>query len=140
MIGLENRNGTLGSDDAMYMWIYIVGPLVGSLFASLFYMLHNYIDRHVYDQVKPMQFLGLMKTNSSFLEAQGLGNQNQLDQNLLNNQQQQQQNEAPISLADRSRVWNQLHNTHDFSQIDLQKSYGKVNVINPTLSSEQPMI
>ena len=49
MIGLENRQGSsLGTDDAKYLWVYVVGPFLGCGFATLFYLMHNFIDRHEY--------------------------------------------------------------------------------------------
>jgi glycerol uptake facilitator-like aquaporin len=49
MIGIENRNGLgLGSDDAKFMWVYIVGPLIGAGFAALFFKLHDFIERNEY--------------------------------------------------------------------------------------------
>ena len=43
MIGLDNRDGSgRGTTEAKYMWVYIVGPLVGSIFAAIFFILHDY--------------------------------------------------------------------------------------------------
>ena len=51
MIGLENRGGsTQGSTDAKYMWVYILGPLAGACLASLFFRLHDFIERNEYVQ------------------------------------------------------------------------------------------
>jgi glycerol uptake facilitator-like aquaporin len=51
MIGLENRNGsTQGDDDAKFMWVYVFGPFFGILLATLFYKLHEYIEKHEYKQ------------------------------------------------------------------------------------------
>lgn len=73
MIGLENRNGsTLGSDDAKYMWVYIIGPFAGAGFAALFFKLHDFIERNEYIQNQPMQFVGLLKSHS------GIGRDDQL--------------------------------------------------------------
>jgi len=38
---LDNRdNSSLGSDNAVYMWPYIVFPFVGALFAAVIYLFH----------------------------------------------------------------------------------------------------
>jgi len=38
MVALDNRNGsTLGSDEAQYMWVYILMPFVGAAIAVLLF-------------------------------------------------------------------------------------------------------
>lgn len=60
MIGQENRgSSTLGSDDAKYIWVYIVAPFVGAVLAALFFKLHDYIERHDQKQNEPEMFIGL---------------------------------------------------------------------------------
>jgi glycerol uptake facilitator-like aquaporin len=45
MIALDNREGsTLGSDEAKYMWVYIVFPYIGALMAALLFKYHQSID------------------------------------------------------------------------------------------------
>jgi glycerol uptake facilitator-like aquaporin len=66
MIGLENRSGsTQGSTDAKYMWVYILGPFLGACLASLFFRLHDFIERNEYVQSQPMQFVGLLHSDIS---------------------------------------------------------------------------
>jgi len=65
MIGLDNRDGSgRGTTEAKYMWVYIVGPLVGSIFAAIFFILHDYIEKNEYKQNSPVQFLDLRDTES----------------------------------------------------------------------------
>lgn len=45
MVALLNRDGsTAGSDAAKYMWVYIIFPFVGALFAALLYRYHQSMD------------------------------------------------------------------------------------------------
>lgn len=65
MISLDNRDGSgRGTTEAKYMWVYIVGPLVGSIFAAIFFILHDYIEKNEYKQNSPVQFLDLRDTES----------------------------------------------------------------------------
>ena len=42
MVILDNRNGsTLGSDEAQYMWVYIVFPFIGAVLAALMFHFHQ---------------------------------------------------------------------------------------------------
>jgi len=62
MIGVENQGGsTQGSTDAKYIWVYMIFPYVGSFIAAFFFRMHDYIERHEYEQNQPMQFVGLLK-------------------------------------------------------------------------------
>jgi hypothetical protein len=93
MIGVENQSGsTQGSKDAKYIWVYMVFPYVGALFAAAFYRMHDYIEKNEYNQNQPMQFVGLLKQSDA----------------------------APLLPAsrfeppqhERSQVWQQLHNSN----------------------------
>lgn len=76
MIALDNRGtSTLGTTEAKYMWVYIVGPLVGSIFAAFFFMLHDYIEKNEYKQSRPIQFLDLKDSESEVTQGNKRGNE-----------------------------------------------------------------
>jgi hypothetical protein len=93
MIGVENQSGlNQGSKDAKYIWVYMVFPYVGALFAAAFYRMHDYIEKNEYNQNQPMQFVGLLKQS----DAAPLLNASRF--------------EPPQQ--ERSQVWQQLHNSN----------------------------
>ena len=93
MIGVENQSGsTLGNQDAKYIWVYMVFPYVGALFAAAFYRMHDYIEKNEYKQNQPEQFVGLLRQS----DAAPLITTSRFEQ----------------PQQERSQVWQQLHNSN----------------------------
>ena len=62
MIGYENQDGSgLGSEDAKYIWVYMLAPFVGAVLAAYFFKLHDYLDRHRQSQHEPEVFIAPLK-------------------------------------------------------------------------------
>jgi len=62
MIGYYNAysftpDELLGNHLAKATWVYMVFPFIGAILASVFYILHHYIDSRPPKQTEPMQFM-----------------------------------------------------------------------------------
>jgi phosphate/sulfate permease len=86
MVGVEvNVKFGVGSEFAKYMWVYIIFPFVGAIFAAVFFVAHQYIDKNEYNQKEPVQFIGLLKSreNSQIMMRDPSQNTQQQQPNLF---------------------------------------------------------